>query len=43
MPLKKLRGENKELLIVEDANHVDLYDNVEKIPFGKITEFFGGI
>ena len=37
---KKLRGKNKELLIVEDANHVDLYDNVEKIPFGKITEFF---
>lgn len=40
---KKLRGNNKELLIVEGANHVDLYDNVEKIPFNKITEFFGGI
>ena len=39
---KKLRGDNKELLIVEGANHVDLYDNVEKIPFNKITEFFRG-
>lgn len=37
---KKLRGKNKELLIVKDANHVDLYDNVEKIPFAKMTEFF---
>ena len=37
---KKLKGSNKELLIVKDANHVDLYDNLEKIPFGKIVEFF---
>ncbi|OCR16176.1 hypothetical protein BA919_02915 [Helicobacter pullorum] len=37
---KKLKGENKELLIVKDANHVDLYDNAEKIPFAKISEFF---
>lgn len=36
----KLRGDNKELLIIEGANHVDLYDNLEKIPFDKITEFF---
>ena len=33
---KKLKGDNKELLIVEGANHVDLYDNLEKIPFDKI-------
>ena len=37
---KKLKGENKELLIVKDANHVDLYDNLEKIPFDKIETFF---
>ena len=37
---KKLKGENKELYIVKDANHVDLYDNLEKIPFDKISEFF---
>lgn len=37
---KKLKGDNKELLIVEGANHVDLYDNLEKIPFDKIEDFF---
>ena len=37
---KKLKGKNKELLIIKDANHVDLYDNLEKIPFTKIVEFF---
>lgn len=37
---KKLKGENKELYIVEGANHVDLYDNFEKIPFDKIETFF---
>ena len=37
---KKLKGENKELLIVKDANHTDLYDNLEKIPFKKLEEFF---
>lgn len=37
---KKLKGDNKELLIVEGANHVDLYDNLEKIPFDKIESFF---
>ncbi len=36
----KLKGDNKELVIIEGANHVDLYDNLEKIPFDKITEFF---
>ena len=36
---KKLKGENKKLLIIENANHVDLYDNLEKIPFDKIEEF----
>ena len=37
---KKLKGDNKELLIIPNANHVDLYDNIEKIPFDKITAFF---
>ncbi len=37
---KKLKGKNKELFIVPGANHVDLYDNLEKIPFDKIESFF---
>lgn len=37
---KKLKGKNKELLIVKDTNHVDLYDNLEKIPFDKIEAFY---
>ena len=37
---KKLKGDNKELLIVEGANHVDLYDQTDKIPFDKIDNFF---
>ncbi len=37
---KKLKGENKELLLIPGANHVDLYDNPEKIPFDKIVSFF---
>ena len=37
---KQLKGDNKELYIVPDANHVDLYDNLEKIPFDKIEAFF---
>jgi fermentation-respiration switch protein FrsA (DUF1100 family) len=35
---KLLNGDNKELLIVPDANHTDLY-NSDKIPFDKIEEF----
>lgn len=37
---KKLKGSNKELLIVKDANHTDLYDNLKKIPFDVIGKFF---
>lgn len=37
---KKLKGDNKELLIIPGAVHTDLYDNFEKIPFDKIEEFF---
>ena len=37
---KKLKGDNKELLIIKGANHVDLYDNPEKIPFDEIENFY---
>lgn len=37
---KKLKGDNKELLIVPGAVHTDLYDNMGKIPFEKIEQFF---
>lgn len=37
---KRLKGDNKELLIIKNANHIDLYDNLEKIPFDKIKEFY---
>lgn len=32
-------ADNKELVIVPDATHCDLYDQKDKIPFDKITEF----
>lgn len=35
----KLEGENKELLILPDTVHTDLYDRKDKIPFGKIESF----
>jgi fermentation-respiration switch protein FrsA (DUF1100 family) len=31
----------KELMIIPNADHVDLYDRVNKIPFDKLTSFFG--
>ncbi len=37
---KKLTGGNKELLIVPGANHTDLYDNSDMIPFDRIDRFF---
>ena len=37
---KKLSGNNKELLIIPGASHVDLYDNMSVIPFNKIEKFF---
>lgn len=36
---KKLKGDNKKLLIVPNANHTDLYDNLEKIPFDEMEKF----
>lgn len=32
---------NKELLLIPDAVHTDLYDRKDIIPFAKIAEFFG--
>ncbi|MCR5346605.1 MAG: alpha/beta hydrolase [Fretibacterium sp.] len=37
---RKLTGKNKELMIIPGASHIDLYDNMEKIPFEKIKKFF---
>lgn len=35
-----LASQPKERLIVEDCEHIDLYDNVNKIPFDRIEQFF---
>ena len=37
---KKLKGDNKELVIIPGASHTDLYDNFDKIPFDKIEQFY---
>lgn len=37
---KKLKGDNKELMIIPGASHTDLYDNLDKIPFDKIEQFY---
>lgn len=36
----KLTGDNKELLIIPDASHTDLYDQMDVIPFEKLKAFF---
>lgn len=36
----KQANEPKELYVVPNANHVDLYDQTDKIPFDKLTDFF---
>ncbi len=36
----RLAGEPKELVIVPNAGHVDLYDRVDLIPVAKLTQFF---
>lgn len=33
-------GQPKELYVVPDAGHVDLYDRTDLIPFAKLSEFF---
>ena len=32
--------DNKELMIIPDAVHTDLYDNVDVIPFEKLQAFY---
>lgn len=36
----KAAKEPRELMIVPDADHVDLYDRMDKIPFDKLEQFF---
>ena len=36
---QRLKGENKELLILPGAVHTDLYDRTDIIPFDKLEEF----
>ena len=37
---KHLKGDNKELLIIPDAVHTDLYDRMDVIPFDKLESFY---
>lgn len=37
---QKLKGKNKELLLIPHAVHTDLYDRTQIIPFEKIAQFF---
>lgn len=37
---KELKGDNKELLLIPDAVHTDLYDRTDIIPFDKLEAFF---
>jgi fermentation-respiration switch protein FrsA (DUF1100 family) len=36
----KAAAQPKELVIIDKADHVDLYDRTDKIPFDRIIEFF---
>lgn len=36
----KRAGQPKELVVVQNAGHVDLYDRTDLIPFAKLTSFF---
>ena len=37
---EKLKGDNKELMILPDVVHTDLYDRTDVIPFDKMVKFF---
>lgn len=37
---KKLTGDNKELMLIPNAVHTDLYDQMDVIPFDKMEQFF---
>lgn len=36
----KAAEDQKELIIIPNASHVDLYDRTDVIPFDKLTSFF---
>ena len=36
----EMDAEPKELYVVEDAEHIDLYDRTDRIPFGRLESFF---
>ena len=36
----EMATEPKELYVVEDAEHIDLYDRIDRIPFDKLESFF---
>lgn len=36
----KMASEPKELMIIPNAVHVDLYDKIDRIPFDKLQDFF---
>ncbi len=36
----KLQGGNKELLLIPNAIHTDLYDQMDVIPFERMEQFF---
>lgn len=36
----RLANEPKELYVVKDAEHIDLYDRVDRIPFDRLETFF---
>ncbi len=36
----KLKGDNKEFVVIPGASHTDLYDQKDIIPFAQIVEFF---
>lgn len=35
----RLKGDNKKLMIISGANHTDLYDNLNFIPYNEIEQF----
>lgn len=35
-----LQGDNKELMVIPGANHTDLYDQMDVIPFDELENFF---
>ena len=40
---QKLKTPNKEFMKIPNAYHIDLYDNVDVIPFDHMAEFINNI